>query len=708
MSGSNTTGAGGKPEKEDIYAGISLAKIYKELGEAIESNTTKILEGMAEIDEQAMKIQRSFGYGRTSILQVKAAIADARDGVIALGGNIDNIITNQIEASTAIGRNVLLTGEAQEKLFAATKVTGQSVKDIVGSMKDVGISALDAADRMKTVIDQANQMGVSASAVSGKVLQNMSLLNQYNFQGGVEGLAKMAAQAISLRVDMNEIMRAADKAFNPEGAIKMAASLQRLGVEQSALLDPLQLMNMAENDPAELQNQIAEMSKQFVRLNKDGQFEILPGAKRRMREIEDALNLSRGTLSKMGIAGMELDEKLKRVKFPEFMTEEQKKTVANIAEMGKGGKVMIEYKGQNMELSDALKNVTNEEELNKLIDATKDKTIEELARDQLTFLDKINSGIAGLKGKVPTALSATEGGEASMNAYANMINKMAKKIDETTMGSTIDMAKRLDEPSKELAKQVKELTTGDGSVNAIIENLRKLSKSLSDFGKSIPPPRTVANVGAGASNVYEEISKVVTTLKATEEYQNLMTQAANLTNGLNNIIRTPDGIIMKDKTVVPLPQDEIAIGTKVFETLMKVMEMSKKAEPLITGNENFDYGEILMENLKKNFTEINPIKGIEQTPKVTYSQPNFDIKEISTQFSSAMEQLKTQRGGETLTTENKVSLEDSKLTIEVKAPNTVTQAQLEQIFSNIDFKQKIFEMLSKVPTNSNLLPARKQ
>jgi hypothetical protein len=44
----------------------------------------------------------------------------------------------------------------------------------------------------------------------------------------------------------------------------MAASLQRLGVSTSALLDPLALMDMGQNNPAELQNQIVEMTKQFT------------------------------------------------------------------------------------------------------------------------------------------------------------------------------------------------------------------------------------------------------------------------------------------------------------------------------------------------------------------------------------------------------------------------------------------------------------
>jgi len=39
----------------------------------------------------------------------------------------------------------------------------------------------------------------------------------------------------------------------------MSAALQRLGVTQSELLDPLRLMDLSINDPGELQNQLVQM-----------------------------------------------------------------------------------------------------------------------------------------------------------------------------------------------------------------------------------------------------------------------------------------------------------------------------------------------------------------------------------------------------------------------------------------------------------------
>ena len=55
-------------------------------------------------------------------------------------------------------------------------------------------------------------------------------------------------------------------------------------------LDPLKAMDLAQNDPEALQKEIINVSKEFTKLKADGTgFEILPGAKRRLREVAQAM-----------------------------------------------------------------------------------------------------------------------------------------------------------------------------------------------------------------------------------------------------------------------------------------------------------------------------------------------------------------------------------------------------------------------------------
>jgi hypothetical protein len=81
------------------------------------------------------------------------------------------------------------------------------------------------------------------------VSANMEKMNRYQFDGGVAGLAKMAAQASMLRFDMAQTFSFADRMLTPENAINMASAFQRLGVTAGNLVDPFVLMNESINDP---------------------------------------------------------------------------------------------------------------------------------------------------------------------------------------------------------------------------------------------------------------------------------------------------------------------------------------------------------------------------------------------------------------------------------------------------------------------------
>ena len=112
------------------------------------------------------------------------------------------------------------------------------------------------------------------------VSAKMDLMNRFNFQDGVLGLTKMAAQASMLRFDMSNTFALAEKVLSPEGAIETAAAFQRLGVSAGALADPFQLMNQSINDPSGLQDSLANISKQFTYFDdKTKTFKINPHEK---------------------------------------------------------------------------------------------------------------------------------------------------------------------------------------------------------------------------------------------------------------------------------------------------------------------------------------------------------------------------------------------------------------------------------------------
>jgi hypothetical protein len=107
-------------------------------------------------------------------------------------------------------------------------------------------------------------VGLNAKTVMGDVTNNMEQMNRFQFDGGVQGLAKMAAQSSMLKFDMKQTFAFADRVLDPECAINMAAAFQRLGVSVGNLTDPFALMNESINDPTGLQNSLARVGEKYT------------------------------------------------------------------------------------------------------------------------------------------------------------------------------------------------------------------------------------------------------------------------------------------------------------------------------------------------------------------------------------------------------------------------------------------------------------
>lgn len=470
-----------------------MSKGYLKLGAEVIKNlpilkdlTDQFLTSIEAMENSSVELAKQFGQGRENILNIKAALNDATDSLRSVGVSVDEALGKakeiQSSFSSAIGRNALLTSESFGQIQAMTEVTGSNVKTITDSFADAGMSILQAGDEMYKVVSASREIGVNTKQVSDMVLSNMSKTSQFNFQGGVEGMAKMAAQAVNLRIDMKNTLDLADKLFDPEKAIDMAAAMQRLGVSQSDLLDPLRLMDLAQNDPAELQNQIAEMSKEFVRLNEKGQFEIMPGAKRQLKEIGEQLNMRNGELVKMALAGAELDDKLSKIKLPDNFTEDQKKFLANMATMGPGGEYKLKLDGKDMKLDEALNVFTNQEgKLEEFMAAQKPKTMEELAKEQIGIFERIDRNIesltkAGVRaGRAVGATSTTE----SVVTGVERITSELPDIFETGNLSATGLREKTEEGTGDIMNAIKEGNVDD-VLNSIFTNATSFFQTTFD------------------------------------------------------------------------------------------------------------------------------------------------------------------------------------------------------------------------------------
>lgn len=462
----------------------SVNALLSGIGKAVASNglATEIAKAVVELDNSAVSIAKSFGQGRENVLSIKASMADAYISVVKLGGELENIVQIQKEASEALGRNLILSSDSYSKLYATSEVTGVNAKTLITNFKDAGFSAYQAGSEMEKVVNQARAVGVSAQAVSGKVVENMSALNRFGFEGGVAGLAKMAAQATSLRIDMKTAMDFAEKVYNPEQAIEMAAAFQRLGVANSELLDPLRLMDLSQNDPAELQNQIVKMTQSFAKFNEEtGKFEIPVGAQRQLREIAQQTGIGYDQLTKMALGAQELDMKMSKIKFPEgAFSDEQKQLFANMSEMGKDGEFKITVDGNEMNLADAMAKAQNNPEFFKsLEESSKPKTMEELARGQLDILKVINADIKTLT-KVPMAVARGRTATQAIELPAQLTKVMSDTFDTQAL-SIKNLGEGFDKGAQDILNTLTKFASGEGSLTEVFSKLQENGEKLNKF-----------------------------------------------------------------------------------------------------------------------------------------------------------------------------------------------------------------------------------
>lgn len=390
------------------------------------------LTAFQELDERATLLQREFGATKGSIEGYKQSIADTIPELIKMGITEETALQNMAKVMDSMGSSATLGVEAITELSAAADVSRVEIGKLASSFREVGVSIYDVGDQMKEVTDIARGAGVSVAGVSDKVVGNLNKMNLYNFDTGVKGLAKMAVTSERLGISMDTVFNFADKIFNPEGAIEMAAGLQRLGVTASGLLDPLKAMDLAANDPEGLQKEIINVTKEFTKFNEaNGKFEIMPGSKRRLREIAKEMGIPAEELASMSIKAADFDMKMKQIQFPALATDQEtKEMIAGMAQL-KDGKAVINVKNEQtgeVELKQVDQLTASDMEALQKQQEEDSMSIEEVAKEQLSVSKQIAFNTAGF-------IKGVEMGKAT----AEPLEKLYTNI----MGAQVDITKNL-------------------------------------------------------------------------------------------------------------------------------------------------------------------------------------------------------------------------------------------------------------------------
>ena len=480
--------------------GKGLESVIKDFEAAANPENFK---GADYLRDASQEMANSLGLGQARMSEMKTTIADAIPEMLRLGIEENDALDAMVNIPKQLGINTSLGKEALVEMAAAADVTGVNVGKLATEFKGVGISLYDVGDKMAEVANYAKSVGVNVKAVSQEVVTNLKQLNLYNFDNGVKGLAKMAAQASMLGIDMATTFELAEDLMSPEKAIDLSAALQRLGVSSSALLDPLKAMDLAQNDPEALQKEIINVSKEFTKLKADGSgFEILPGAKRRLREVAQAMGMSATELANMSIKSADLDMKMSKIKFPSLASsEEDKLLIANMAQM-KGGEAVLQIKNDITGKMDEInvKDLTADQ-ITKLKEqqADQNKSIEELAIDQLNVLESIDAGINGAKAAVNLGKASTPAIDRFYNTM-NVLREESVKVltSGVNTGNVREGFKGITQP---LESGVIDLLKGNVSFESLSSVVDELSTNVRTTLAAIAQGATDNLINSGQNTV---------------------------------------------------------------------------------------------------------------------------------------------------------------------------------------------------------------
>jgi hypothetical protein len=546
------------------------------------------IEGAAVLlDSQFQSIVNTMGQGQNMAQSIKTELSEGTIEILKLGGKTTDAAKVQTDTLESLGRNVVLSSEEMSQFYSLSRATGVELKTLQQGFLDIGVSIHNIDDEMVKVIDVANALGVSTKAVSDSVVANLGQLNRFNFKDGIEGLAKMAAKASILRFDMKETFGLADRMLDPQNAIEASAALQRLGATASSLTDPLQLMNLSQNNLPELQKQLGSLFQSYTQFDeKTGRFEIMPGARKQLKEIASSLNMDLKEVEKLALGTADLDKKMSEIDFSGIEVEDEtKELIASMSTM-KGGQYVVKIedeqgKQQEKTIQDLITEYQGQpDKLKEILQAQQSKEAESpeekmlsIATAQKDILTDIRSNLQAGAASVTLQAGATIGQEQlKLNREISLIQ--SQSIQEN-FGPGSEYAKGLEDATESLKSATEELKKGNYE-----EAATKFGAAVTEFSKgaAIAAGKTVVDISTELAALIGAEDKV------TEAIGKLATEVKGLVDNLGNFlgIKSQDAIIDPGNSIItqeaggslvkllPDPQD--------LAFLIKKTEIEKKQE----------------------------------------------------------------------------------------------------------------------------------
>lgn len=449
--------------------GDALGKVVGEAKGAF----TDLVDKTSLFDDGVIKASRSLGQSLVMARSLETGFGRVAENIIKIGGDLDDVYTIFKNISTEIGRSVYLSENmlTNVALLEKSGVAEESIKAFTKLYDNIGGTFEESTKQQMLLVNQAKSYGLNVGQFMTAVSTQLTKINQYGFPNGVKDLAEMVAKSKMLGANIEVAAGFADKiATSPEAAMDVAAQLQTLGGSFASLADPMELLYLAQNDLAGLNDKLIQATRGVAQFNEEtGQFEVNAAERFRLKQAATIFQTDSGKILETATKLAKQEEIIKRLDFrPEFqaLSPEQQEVIASYAQISKGGKVTIE--GKSIEqlgktgLDDVLKKLQG---ASSQFGESQDQNIQ-MIQQNMSSVEQVNVAQALFKDGITLATIQTEGFAKSLDSVGDILGTVGEELKDIKKELTGKAIEYLETGTKIITAQMRGFGTG-ATINSL-------------------------------------------------------------------------------------------------------------------------------------------------------------------------------------------------------------------------------------------------
>lgn len=494
-------------KKRDEYATIvsksrlmvsSLEKskaLYKAIGNEVKGIADSFSKGLLtylnEADKTLKDVQQNLGIFGAIGDQFIDSINKASVYSASLGVTNKDLATFQKDYANQMGVTAILTEDQLKSLArvqAGTGFAAESIGEMTTQYANAGGALSNVESLVQNISNDAKQMGLSSGKLIKDVFQNMDKINKFGLQGGVKALMKMSEYSQKMRINMDGVFSASEKARTLEGALDMASNLMVLG-GQFSKADPFKLAFLAREKPEEFTKELVKMSGAVAKFNKQTkEFDIGAYDFDRLKQAAEASGRNVADLMQEAKTLAEIEAKNKQI----FIgNKKQKDLITSMSTLGANG-------GYEIKIDGAVKKLGELQTKDIVLLEKEQKSLEESAKLSMTFDKTFTTFIESMK--------------ATMLPLLNVANSVLQSIQKL-MGAVPDWGKTLLSAGLVLTSATVALLPLLASARMLFTSF-KGSSSIADSVKGAIGGKVGNTVSGGSGGGIQNIDKATTTSSA--------------------------------------------------------------------------------------------------------------------------------------------------------------------------------------------------